>query len=245
FPHADHYRPKATDLLFDRHRARWPGMRFSDSSVIDKEKPLALGVFESERLPPVFDDDAAVGQPLVCQTLRPPLQCRGSTDPKSGPNDALRAAQFGSSSPVKKGQISAGAPFPICVKEMIRGNIVLIHGLLYKAHSEHIRVKCAVGPGIRRDRRQMMDALKLHPSKLHHPLNIARAFDTANSLPGASAEGRQRHSVRRLGANFRPDCRLPLGSRTSVVYPRGRKSSNGPSPHLRPSLQPVSAACSP
>ena len=169
FPHADHYRPKATDLLFDRHRARWPGMRFAGSSLIDKEKPLALGVFESERLPPVFDEDAAIGQPLVRQTLRPPLQCRGSTDPKSGPNDALRAAQFGSGRPVKKGQISAGAPFPICVKEMIRGNIVLIHRLLYKAHSEHIRVKCVVGPGIRRDRRQMMDAMKLHPSKLHHP----------------------------------------------------------------------------
>ena len=117
-----------------------------------------LGVAEAQALTVALGLDALVGEPR-----RPEVERRGRADPPHDPVDhaVARASERGARV-LEEGEVEPGLRVLVAIEEVIDGRVVLVDGLLDHPQPEHARVEVDVGLRVRRDGRDVVDAVELH-----------------------------------------------------------------------------------
>jgi hypothetical protein len=135
---------------------------FTEAAIVHERKALTLRVLELDRRAAVAELHASVGDPGVGQPLRPPLEALLAADAKRGARNCIGAATLRSRRPVEERQVAARRANPVCVEQVIGGDVVLIDGLLHQPQAQLAGIEIDVALGVCRDGRQMMDASELH-----------------------------------------------------------------------------------
>jgi len=160
--HGECDRAEPADLVLGRHRALRPGPRLAPPAVVDHASRWPSGSSNSNVTRPSIVAmsrwRSRLGEPLLPPRHAPP----GNAQP--GADNAVRAAFLARRRPVEEGEIGARPRLAVGIKQVIRGNIVLVAGLLDQPHAEHLRVELHVAGGVGGDGGQMMDAGELHES---------------------------------------------------------------------------------
>ena len=159
--HAQRDGTQPPDLVLRRHRAPVPGVRVANAIVGDEREPLALGVLEVERQSRVALHDLSRPHAQLAEPHLPVVERLGVGHAQRGTRDRSRAARLGRHRPVEEGEVGPRCPLRVGVEQMISAHVVLVHGTLDEAHPHGAGIEVMVVPDLRRDRRQMVDALQL------------------------------------------------------------------------------------
>jgi hypothetical protein len=140
----------------------------------------ALGIREAEAVARALGGHALAGEPLL-----PEVERRGRGDAR---DDAVHHA--GARSPgdragvLEEREVGTGAAQLVGVEQMVDARIVLVDRLLDEPHTEDASVEIDVAGCVARDRRDVMDAFKLH----EHPLLQPQSGRLAAGFSGAPAD---------------------------------------------------------
>jgi hypothetical protein len=135
---------------------------FANSAILDEAEPLTLRVFEIKSQPAVAFADVSVTHITVPKSVHPPAKASFPGHTQSGAHDTVGAPLFRWGRPVEEGQIGAWAPLPVGIEKMVSRDIILIHSLLDQTHPQDVGVEGIVRSGVRCNRSEMVNAVKIH-----------------------------------------------------------------------------------
>src|SRR6266513_24981 len=100
---------------------------------------------------------------MVVEPLLPEAErvLRGDA-PANGVNHAGAGAALAGARVLEEGDVAAGLALFVRVEEVVDGRVVLVDALLDEPQAEHAHVEVDVAGRIACDRRDVVDALKLH-----------------------------------------------------------------------------------
>ena len=192
------------------HRAPRPGSSTRPAAVVDQHQPLCFGIGEGKRSSSAVAAPALIPHSELPQTPGPVLQRLLSRHPQSGCRDGSEAPRGPSRvGPVEKGHFRAGTADLVSVEEVIGGDIVLVHGFLHEAQTQHLRVETDVHRRVARDRGQVVKPVDFHAAP---PQSMYRQRSAACSASMASP---RRRSASQPAS---PSC-LRAGSRAFAYSP--------------------------
>src|SRR5579859_206775 len=116
-----------------RHRALCPGVTLQSSLIVYQFETLTLWICEGEYCLPIFSThlNAFMRHFERVKAFDPPFQCVVTVHPQHNGGYGARARTIHACSrKIKKGQFCARVAAFISIKDMIGGDIILVHGLL-------------------------------------------------------------------------------------------------------------------